>query len=293
VSAVSDETTILPDADKPEPGFLGRVLRSAAIGWGRWKRAAQTDFPPLHQHAVFVAVAVLVVALVCVGLFIFDAEIERLARRVPAPVVLFFKLFTELGQSVWMIVVALIASVTLAATKWAQQPRPVRLHKAALHGHVTFFLAVIVISGLLARLMKGMIGRARPNSSLSEGALHFEPLAFSHDFAIFPSGHATTFGAACMVLACYAPTWRWPLFVLAIAGAASRVIVGWHYASDVIAGAAFGAFIALLAARFWARRNTLFKVPEGCFVPVRRDHSRAAKPRSRSAIRSSASSNPT
>jgi membrane-associated phospholipid phosphatase len=62
-----------------------------------------------------------------------------------------------------------------------------------------------------------------------------------------PSGHAATSFAGAVVLTYLLPRAAPFLFLLAAAIAFSRVYVGVHYPSDVVAGAALGAAVALAA----------------------------------------------
>src|SRR5207248_6535143 len=62
-----------------------------------------------------------------------------------------------------------------------------------------------------------------------------------------PSGHAMMAFAGAVVLAAVVPRLRWPLLVLAAGVAASRVYVGVHYPSDVLAGAVLGAAVGAAA----------------------------------------------
>jgi membrane-associated phospholipid phosphatase len=69
----------------------------------------------------------------------------------------------------------------------------------------------------------------------------------------FPSGHASSAFAAAVVLGQGDPLW--PVYgAMAATVASSRVYVKMHHASDVIAGAALGVGLGLLARRIWPRR---------------------------------------
>lgn len=61
----------------------------------------------------------------------------------------------------------------------------------------------------------------------------------------FPSGHTLHAVAFSLVAAGYYPGLSVPLAVFSLLIAMSRVVLGLHYPSDVIAGAAIGALIAL------------------------------------------------
>lgn len=66
----------------------------------------------------------------------------------------------------------------------------------------------------------------------------------------FPSGHASAAGAAVGMLA--ERDGAWPVYAgLGAVVAASRVYVGVHHASDVVAGALFGYALARTARRLW------------------------------------------
>lgn len=66
------------------------------------------------------------------------------------------------------------------------------------------------------------------------------PDAFS-----FPSGHSMNACAVCTVLALHLPILAPALAVLAASVAASRVVLGMHYVSDVLAGSALGTLVGL------------------------------------------------
>ena len=61
----------------------------------------------------------------------------------------------------------------------------------------------------------------------------------------FPSGHTITAFAVSVSLSCYYPDLATGLLFCAVSIAASRILLGMHFLSDVIAGAAIGAMMAL------------------------------------------------
>jgi membrane-associated phospholipid phosphatase len=65
----------------------------------------------------------------------------------------------------------------------------------------------------------------------------------------FPSGHTQVAFATAAVLALMAPRWAIAIFLLAGLVAASRLVTGWHYLSDVVASA----FISVVIVRALAR----------------------------------------
>src|SRR5258706_132701 len=122
------------------------------------------------------------------------------------------------------------------------------------------------LPGLVGTVVKRWIGRVRPSAA---GPFAYEPLSWRPDYASFPSGHATTAFAALVAFGAVFPRARPVLWVYALLIAASRVVVSAHYPSDVIAGAAFGAFGALWVRDWFAvRRLGFFVGPDGAIHPM-------------------------
>lgn len=91
--------------------------------------------------------------------------------------------------------------------------------------------------------MKRLIGRKRPlDETLGNPAM--------------PSGHASIIFSVATILGYQYPRWRIPLYLGAGLVGFSRVYLGRHYTSDVVAGAAIGTAMGMLV---WHKRITLLK----------------------------------
>jgi undecaprenyl-diphosphatase len=112
--------------------------------------------------------------------------------------------------------------------------------------HVVRVAAVLgVESALVNGPVKNMFRRHRPVWE------HERPLRLRvPKTSSFPSGHASSAAVAAVMLAERDPLW--PLYAgVGVVVAASRVYVGVHHASDVVAGAALGVGLAALARKAW------------------------------------------
>ncbi len=110
---------------------------------------------------------------------------------------------------------------------------------------VTLHMGMTALAGLLIyKLTKRCSGRERPYvSHAGQVACAMPPL----DRYSFPSGHTLHAVSFTLVLCSYFPQMRWVLLPFAVLVALSRMILGLHYPSDVLAGALIGAVLALLS----------------------------------------------
>jgi membrane-associated phospholipid phosphatase len=88
----------------------------------------------------------------------------------------------------------------------------------------------VLVSYAVNQLLKVLVRRRRPAARL----------AFTHSNLSFPSAHATTSFCGARMYA----RLGLPLYPLALALAASRLLLKVHHPSDVVAGAALGTVIA-------------------------------------------------
>ena len=137
------------------------------------------------------------------------------------------------------------------------------LVRGGKNGRIAALLLVptIVLSDQLnSSWLKYIIERARPCHELLDVRL----LVGCGSGFSFPSSHAVNSFAAALILSYFLPRWTWAFFIFAGVVAFSRIYVGVHYPSDVLAGAILGmaiagAIIVLFgfAESWWARRREL------------------------------------
>jgi undecaprenyl-diphosphatase len=99
------------------------------------------------------------------------------------------------------------------------------------------------IAGLLVTVVKETVDRARP--PVADPTL--DPVGVIPASASFPSGHSATAFATAVAVGLVYPRLRVPLLALAALVALSRVYLGMHYSTDVLAGTALGVAVGLCA----------------------------------------------
>jgi undecaprenyl-diphosphatase len=112
-------------------------------------------------------------------------------------------------------------------------------------GFVTVLeMAVAAAIGLpLYRVLKQRMARPRPCAAAGSGLVALVPAL---DLYSFPSGHTLHAVAFTAVILGHYPTLAWLLIPFSVLVALSRVVLGLHYPSDVLAGAALGSLLGLL-----------------------------------------------
>lgn len=105
---------------------------------------------------------------------------------------------------------------------------------------VAHMLVVGVACMSVYKWLKGKTLRPRPfelNREIFPGTAPLDKFSF-------PSGHTLHASAFCIVLLAYYPGLAWLVVPFTLLVAASRLVLGLHYPTDVLAGAAIGASIA-------------------------------------------------
>ena len=208
------------------------------------------------------------VLLLTLLLGVFDHELAARAHDQSQAVIDFFARVTRWGESDWLLYPSFTLLV-LSALGVRFAPRgSLRLAFVEFLNVWALIFVGVGLPGLIANLLKRIIGRGRPELFDSVGSLSFHPLANAYVYESFPSGHTTTAFAAAMVLGFLAPRWFAIGLVYAIAIGLSRLVVGAHYPTDVLAGAVLGTLGAYAVRNYFARRRWGFAFsPEGRVVP--------------------------
>lgn len=215
-------------------------------------RSDHDDFPAVRLAVAAAGAVVLLVPFALLAVLIVgeNAALTGLDRRVTDSLHGF-----ALSHEWWVRL--------MAAWSWVFHPMVWRLAALALvvwlfrrgNRAVAWWVAVTMTAGgLLGVALKLLVGRDRPEL--------LEPVARASGYA-FPSGHALTsaLGAAVLVLVLL-PLVRRPgllwaaAIVIPLGTAVSRVALGVHWVSDVLAGLLLGvAVVAVTATAFLARRG--------------------------------------
>jgi undecaprenyl-diphosphatase len=189
--------------------------------------------------------------LTFVGLFEWDVPLTRIVRSLYPPpgsepnpwLIQFSNIGDRLGKGESLVILSLALLAVGYGLKHPQW-KDAGWQSLIAHG----------LAALSANILKHAIGRPRPKF-MHAGNLEFSPVSGS-GWDSFPSGHAAAAVAVATVLAVRFPRARWPILVAAVAIAASRVIRGSHYLTDVAGGAALGCIMGMVAAYSWREWRT-------------------------------------
>ena len=208
--------------------------------------------------------AALALSLLAIGFLLVDPFMLERARAISSEARDFFRFVTNLGRSHWMLIPT--AAVVIFAIIMRRQHlgfRNAAGYKLIIQS-AGFAFVSIAGAGILANLLKSILGRARPKLYDTVGHFEFQFFAFESDYLSIPSGHATTIFAFATVVAIFWPRGRFLLYTLAAWIALSRVLIGVHYFTDIVLGAILGITVPYIVRDRFAARRWLFEyAPDG------------------------------
>jgi undecaprenyl-diphosphatase len=142
----------------------------------------------------------------------------------------------------------LMVSSTRAGDGWLWVAVGLVLAAGGTDGHRVLAAAAVAagLANVLQVILKRRIRRTRPCHSDRVGRRFYDvkPLGhFPSDRYSFPSGHALNAFAIGSVVALAYPPLAPAVLLAAAVVAASRVVLGLHFLSDVVAGSLLGAFV--------------------------------------------------
>ncbi|SEQ57938.1 Membrane-associated phospholipid phosphatase [Devosia sp. YR412] len=169
-----------------------------------------------------------------------------------------FAFITDFGLSDWVLIPSLIIFVVAAIA--------VRLVRPGLYRRATYELALVAsfifigvgLPGLGVNLLKRLFGRARPELFIDSGHFQFQHFLNDWSFQSFPSGHATTAIGTAFIIGFMAPRYFRLILLIAVMTGISRVVIGMHYPTDVVAGFVVGMLGAYAIRNLYATRRWLF-----------------------------------
>jgi membrane-associated phospholipid phosphatase len=225
----------------------------------RHYRETRPDHRPVPKILPLVVITILGVA----AFFLLDVRAAGMHGAWPDWIRQPSLFLTDLGKSWWIItgtVLIIIAGTLLHRFSGNDDRR--KLGVGAIHG-ASYVLISVAVSGLISNVIKRAIGRPRPELFGDQGLFSFNPFVHNSDFESFPSGHATTCGALWTALALLFPPLRWPLLLVGLYLAFTRIFVGAHYPSDVLVGFGWGMWFAFFMAILFARHGLVFSHRDG------------------------------
>lgn len=240
--------------------ILARV-RQIVLGFlYEWRDRPRYAMPPLMSRTGMMSFAVML-GLIALAAAV-DGTMTRAMRGLSPHIYAVFRLVTDFGESGYMFfLTALIAIVAIALAETKLSGR-YRTGLYVLAGRAFFLFCVLMASGVAAQVFK-RIGRARPRFFEEGGAFQFDPLSLSAKWASMPSGHTVSAFAIAVGLGYFLPKWRDLLLLIAALIGVSRIVLGAHFVSDVVVGAAIGMASAYLLQRLFAVRAIVFTPDDG------------------------------
>lgn len=194
----------------------------------------------------WVAAGIATLAAIAMSVLWIDRPLALYFKSGDDRLTLWFQWITQFGLGWGWLTISGLAALGLWAASLRPQAGALRERLAAWALVPGFIFLSVAISGLVADVIKILLGRTRPKLLFANDSFGLTGLSFRGDHWSFPSGHVTNVAALAAAL-----TMLWPRHVAAYALfvaliALSRIATTQHFLSDTIGGA----FIAVLVTAY-------------------------------------------
>jgi len=214
-----------------------------------WARPLARFAPP---RGIALPALALLAALV-VSMLVLDRPLAWFFHGTNEPLRATFQFITQFGLGKGYLILSGALFLAMRALAWIWRDARFKATLLLNAQRALFVFFAVASAGLLADLLKVIFGRARPKLLFLDGSYGITWGATQADHWSFPSGHATTIAALATALYLLWPRGL-PLYLVAAAlVVASRFIIGAHYLSDALAGAALGWFVSWAIWQWFAR----------------------------------------
>ncbi len=255
--------------------MVGATLSGLWAAWTYFKMRPARGTRARVSSAGVVEIATLFIlfaSLIIASMILIDPLVPQLRFHMPAGVVMISERVTKLGLGGVVLVPLAFCLLAVLAVKPYLDDMGRRI-AAATVARLGFLFISIAGAGLIVLVVKYALGRARPYVALHlagpNPTMTFDWLSTSAGFASFPSGHSTIVFATAVAFAALFPRARVILIILAALVASTRVVLGSHYPSDVLAGGALATAFTLSIVKVFAARRLVFSVaPDGTISPM-------------------------
>lgn len=189
--------------------------------------------------------ALVTFVLVILGIFWFDEPLFVFMRQFNCRLCAFFDVV--FSGKIWLLV-SFIAAAVLCVKKFITSDGDIHSIRDCFEktksSHAFLILYSVLSAGIIVKILKTFIGRARPIFFEALDMTGIFPPSLDWAFNSMPSGHTAISFAGLVMIGMLAPKYKSITWTLAILIGLSRVAIGAHWPSDVI----FGAFIGMVVA---------------------------------------------
>ena len=191
-----------------------------------------------------------------------DNSLILFLNKVNEPFKSFFHTATNFGNSAYYFTIVIVLFFILRIKKNISE-----IYKN-LYDLNIFIFYNLLLSGIVVQLLKHLIGRPRPKMLLSDhSVIEFNILSFDSSFHSFPSGHSATIFSIVFAFYFLFPSIKKYLLALGIFIGLTRIVIGAHYLSDVIAGCGVSFFVFIFLRNYFLIKNKLFSKINNTIIP--------------------------